>query len=99
VFVHDYVQFVFGHQRLSVYNELSVANAATEARSGEPELAGALVSLIGQRAVSVAPPSGGKLALAFERGALLVVSGVGTGAEAFAFEGGPGPIVVETNDA
>jgi hypothetical protein len=99
VFVHDYVQLVFGGERFSIYNEVSVARTARVGRSGESAFADALVSLIGQTAVSVAPPSGARLALAFEQGALLVVAGGGTSAEAFSFEGGPGVIVVEGNDA
>jgi hypothetical protein len=68
VFIHDYVQLVFQSERFSIYNPICIAEAQSYLDRVSPSLSEALVGLIGQSAVSVAPPESCVLALSFERG-------------------------------
>jgi hypothetical protein len=101
VFIHDYVQLVFQDERLSIYNPIAVSDAQSDLSCGGLGLRDALVGLIGQSAVSVAPPESFVLALSFERGQSVLVSKRGaTGiAEAFEFRGNDNLVVVEPNAA
>ena len=68
VFVHDYIQLVFQDERFSIYNRASITLNDTALKQRETGFADALVSLIGQRVVSVREATEPMLTLVFERG-------------------------------
>jgi len=95
VFVHDYIQVVFDDACFSIYNEVELQQPGKCVRIGHPGFCDGLVSLMGQRlnSVSVLPT----LAMAFDSGAVLSVSNIGAGPEAWEYSSSTGEVIVEEN--
>lgn len=97
-FIHDYLQLVFQDDRISIYNRTQIQVGSTRMSQGEAGFCDALVSLIGQRVVSVSRRH--VLTLAFAKGVeLSVLGGDGNvaGPEAFRFDGPNGVLAAEQN--
>ena len=100
IFVHDYVQLGFQGPRFSLYNLTRVSHAGGSAMQGEPEFAGALVQLIGQRVERVTHGTMAALELHFSGGASVQVlcgAQYESGPESFQFSREGQPLVVGQN--
>lgn len=95
-FVQDYVQLVFQHETLSVYNEATVCSDGKRLSTGEPGFADALVQLIGRRPKSVHEDSETMLTIHFDDGSTFTIlkeSPRSTTLEAFQFTHEEGIVV------
>ena len=98
VFVHDYVQFIFETETLSIYGRMRYRGLeGDELEYGQPGFADALAGLIGAKASSVSTSQAECLALQFEEKGRLAVTHESTGPEAFQFVTEAGVIVVQQN--
>ena len=89
-FVQDYIQLVFQHETLSIYNPAEVCIFAKRIASGEPGFADALVHLIGRSTMSVQFNVNELLRLEFDDGSTVAVQKAAADSssiEAFKFNG------------
>jgi len=100
VFIHDYLQLIFQHERFNVYNLAQVELQGTTLIQGQPGFCDAVVSLIGQRVTAASHSGTCVLLLSFEEGAQFIVRSDDAairGPEAFEFNGTNQSLVVEQN--
>jgi len=102
VFVHDYLQLIFGEDVYCIYNRLELNAGTRVLQSGQPGFADALASLIGQRIKAVADEPGAVLDLIFgNHHVLRILKGVEneSGPEAYNYFARGGFFVVQQNGA
>ncbi len=101
VFVHDYVQLVFGSETLSIFNLMRFRGLqGDDLEQGRVGFADALTGLIGAKAHSVSTSPSECLALQFENEGRLAVTceaDEAAGAEAFQFNSTAGVFMVQQN--
>jgi hypothetical protein len=73
VFVHDYIQLVFGDVRISLYGATSVRGRHAVYEREEPGFCDALVKLMGQRAIALDAAADCRLTIVFASGETIVV--------------------------
>jgi hypothetical protein len=73
VFIHDYIQLVFGDVRISLYGATSVRGNHSVYGREEPGFCDALVKLIGQRAIALDAAADCRLTIEFASGETIVV--------------------------
>jgi hypothetical protein len=79
VFVHDYLQMVFGDSRLSVYASATVSSTYRSLVRSDVGFCDALVALIGKRVISADYARMRQLRFTFEGGESVTVSLLGDG--------------------
>lgn len=73
VFVHDYIQLVFGNVRISLYGATSVSSRHASYEREEPGFCDALVKLLGDQAIALDVAADCLLTIDFASGAKIVV--------------------------
>ncbi len=73
VFVHDYIQLVFGDVRISFYGATSVRSRHAFYEREKPGFCDALVKLIGQKATALDAAADCRLTIGFASGETVVV--------------------------
>ena len=100
VFIHDYLQFVFQEDILTIYNRAEVQMGGKTIEQGGTGFCDALVALIGRRIVSVSGQAAEPLIVALDNGARFVVRSVAAaarGPEAWQFTSPNRPLLVRQN--
>lgn len=83
VFLHDYLQLVFGDSSLSIYGPAAITIRDATCVFGQTGFCDAMVSLLGATVLSVAADVAGSLHIQFDSGAKIAVAASGDGPESW----------------
>jgi hypothetical protein len=93
VFVHDYLQLVFGDTRLSLYGLTTITVDSVMLTLRETGFCDAVVSLLCEKVLNVSTDDGGSLHIQFESGTSMTVASSEHGPESWQLIAGSEAVV------